>query len=51
MAMRPRGDGAAPPRRATRSGGVRPVYEEFRPLSEWQQDDESHILNIYLPGM
>ncbi|KAL0387681.1 UNVERIFIED_CONTAM: Inactive protein RESTRICTED TEV MOVEMENT 2 [Sesamum radiatum] len=50
MAMRPRGGGAAAPRRAARPGAVRPVYEDFKPMSEWQQDDESHILNIYLPG-
>ncbi|KAI3448723.1 hypothetical protein Pfo_005390 [Paulownia fortunei] len=50
MATRSRGGGAAAPRRPTQSGGVRPVYEDFRPMSEWQQDDESHILNIYLPG-
>lgn len=48
--MRPRGGGAGAPRRVARPGGVRPVYEDFKPMSEWQQDDESHILNIYLPG-
>ncbi|KAL8555127.1 hypothetical protein ACS0TY_003067 [Phlomoides rotata] len=48
MAMRPRGGGAAAPR--ARSQLVRPVYEDFKPVSEWQQDDDSHILNIYLPG-
>ncbi|KAK4424753.1 Inactive protein RESTRICTED TEV MOVEMENT 2 [Sesamum alatum] len=50
MAMRPRGSSASAPRRAARPGGVRPVYEDFKPVSEWQQDDESHFLNIYLPG-
>ncbi|CAA0831465.1 HSP20-like chaperones superfamily protein [Striga hermonthica] len=50
MAMRPRGGAASNPRRGARTGGVRPVYEDFRPVSEWKQDDESHILNIYLPG-
>ncbi|GER34590.1 heat shock family protein [Striga asiatica] len=50
MAMRPRGGSASNPRRGARTGGVRPVYEDFRPVSEWKQDNESHILNIYLPG-
>lgn len=50
MAMRPRGGGAAAPRRGARSGLVRSVYEDFKPVSEWLQDDESHILNISLPG-
>ncbi|KAL1558854.1 protein RESTRICTED TEV MOVEMENT 2 [Salvia divinorum] len=50
MAMRPRGGSAADSRKATRSGLVRSVYEDFKPESEWQQDDESHILNIHLPG-
>ncbi|PIN01296.1 hypothetical protein CDL12_26194 [Handroanthus impetiginosus] len=50
MAMHPRGGGTGAPRRGGRSGGVRPVYEDFRPMSEWQDNDESHILNIYLPG-
>ncbi|KAL3631691.1 hypothetical protein CASFOL_024675 [Castilleja foliolosa] len=48
MVMRSRGGGG--PRRGARRGGVRPVHEDFRPTSEWQQDDESHILNIHLPG-
>ncbi|XP_057798336.1 inactive protein RESTRICTED TEV MOVEMENT 2 [Salvia miltiorrhiza] len=50
MVMRSRGGGGAGSRRTTRSGVVRSVYEDFKPVSEWQQDDESHILNIYLPG-
>lgn len=50
MAMRPRGGGGASSRRTTRSGVARPVYDDFTPESEWQQDDESHILRIYLPG-
>ncbi|KAH6804195.1 hypothetical protein C2S51_032442 [Perilla frutescens var. frutescens] len=50
MAMRPRGGSASGSKRTTRTGLVRPVYEDFNPVSEWQQDDESHILNIYLPG-
>lgn len=52
--MRSRGGGGtgggAGARRGTRTGVVRSVYEDFKPLSEWQQDDESHVLNIYLPG-
>lgn len=58
MAMRSRGGGGgggsgtgAGARRGTRTGVVRSVYEDFKPLSEWQQDDESHVLNIYLPGV
>ncbi|KAL1531522.1 protein RESTRICTED TEV MOVEMENT 2 [Salvia divinorum] len=50
MAMRPRGGGGASSRRATRPGVVRPVYEDFKPESEWQRDDESLILSIHLPG-
>ncbi|KAL6989776.1 hypothetical protein U1Q18_015527 [Sarracenia purpurea var. burkii] len=29
---------------------VRPVYEEFRPYSEWKQDDQSVVLLVHLPG-
>ncbi|EPS67909.1 hypothetical protein M569_06866, partial [Genlisea aurea] len=29
---------------------VRPVYETFRPTSDWRQDEDSHILTVYLPG-
>ncbi|KAG6390120.1 hypothetical protein SASPL_151602 [Salvia splendens] len=52
MAMRPRGGGGggASSRRTTRSGVARPVYDDFTPEFEWEQDDESHILSIYLPG-
>ncbi|XP_073288418.1 uncharacterized protein [Primulina huaijiensis] len=48
MAMRPRGSGTT--KQTLRSAGVRPVYEDFKPISEWEQDDESHFLVIYLPG-
>ncbi|KAG8363763.1 hypothetical protein BUALT_Bualt19G0056200 [Buddleja alternifolia] len=49
MAMRARSDGAAAPNRG-RPGGIRRVFEDFKPMSEWQQDDESHTLIINLPG-
>ncbi|XP_073151357.1 uncharacterized protein [Henckelia pumila] len=48
MAMRQRGSGTGKP--PSRSAGVRPVFEDFKPISEWEQDDESHFLVIYLPG-
>ncbi|KAI3445239.1 hypothetical protein Pfo_001904 [Paulownia fortunei] len=50
MAMRPRGGAVAATPNGRRSGGVWPVFEDFKPTSEWQQDDESHVLMIYLPG-
>ncbi|XP_057501835.1 uncharacterized protein LOC130785698 isoform X1 [Actinidia eriantha] len=39
-------------RRPTRPARVkvRPVYEEFSPISEWKQEPESQILIVYLPG-
>lgn len=51
MAMRSRGGAAAGPARGRVAGAVRQVFEDFRPASEWQQDDDSHILSINLPGM
>lgn len=33
------------------AGVVWPVYEDFKPTSEWQDDAQSHNLIIYLPGM
>ncbi|KZV47306.1 inactive protein RESTRICTED TEV MOVEMENT 2 [Dorcoceras hygrometricum] len=48
MAMRQRGSGTG--RQPPRSAGVRPVFEDFKPISEWEQDDESHSLVLYLPG-
>ncbi|MCD7455086.1 hypothetical protein HAX54_026989 [Datura stramonium] len=48
MAMRPRGGGAGP-RRAPRPA-VRPVYEDFRPVSERHQEEEAEKLLIFLPG-
>lgn len=31
--------------------GTWPVYEDFKPNSEWQQDDHSHNLIVSLPGI
>lgn len=31
-------------------GGVRPIYEDFKPPSEWSQDDDTYILTIQVPG-
>ncbi|XP_047339035.1 inactive protein RESTRICTED TEV MOVEMENT 2-like [Impatiens glandulifera] len=31
-------------------GGVRPVYEVFKPMSEWNEEEQSDILLLYLPG-
>lgn len=33
-----------------RGSGVWPVYEDFKPTSEWNQDSLSHNLILYLPG-
>ncbi|KAH6758003.1 hypothetical protein C2S52_023084 [Perilla frutescens var. hirtella] len=33
-----------------RGSGVSPVYDDFKPTSEWQQDALSHTLTVYLPG-
>lgn len=43
-----RGDAAAPDR--PRMIGVQPVYEVFKPASEWSQDDNTYILTIQVPG-
>ncbi|KAA8537059.1 hypothetical protein F0562_029537 [Nyssa sinensis] len=47
MAMRQRagGIGQSRPRAA-----VNPVYENFKPISEWKEGESSHILLVYLPG-
>ncbi|KAL7239169.1 hypothetical protein ACSBR2_005131 [Camellia fascicularis] len=29
--------------------GARPVYEDFSPKFEWKEDEQSHILFVYLP--
>ncbi|KAG9133135.1 hypothetical protein Leryth_023503 [Lithospermum erythrorhizon] len=52
MAMRPRTFGGANNSTANRQRGavVRPVYEDFKPKSEWIQNQESDNLLIYLPG-
>ncbi|CAK9143060.1 unnamed protein product [Ilex paraguariensis] len=41
-----------PPRTIPRSSQapVLPVYEDFKPISMWKQEEESDILLIYLPG-
>ncbi|KAJ8451558.1 hypothetical protein Cgig2_018192 [Carnegiea gigantea] len=30
--------------------GVRPVYEEFKPMSEWKHEDGAKVLLYHLPG-
>lgn len=49
--MRPRGGGVGPnrPSRAQRPA-ARPVYEDFRPVSERHQEEEAEKLLIFLPG-
>lgn len=47
MAMRPRTAsgiirGGRPP--------IRPVYEDFRPFSEWKQEQGADIVLVHLPG-
>lgn len=43
--------------RGTRSNVVRPqvvarpVYEDFKPMFEWKQEESSDVLIVYLPGM
>ncbi|XP_022863901.1 inactive protein RESTRICTED TEV MOVEMENT 2-like [Olea europaea var. sylvestris] len=46
---RPRRGGATGPTRP-RTFGVRPVYEDFKPVSEWSQDNDTYILTIQVPG-
>ncbi|KAL3516272.1 hypothetical protein ACH5RR_023174 [Cinchona calisaya] len=48
MATRPLRGAEATPSRPW--AGVQPVYEDFRPMSEWQRDKESDILLLFLPG-
>lgn len=52
MAMTPRTGTAYPIRpRPVVAGAVRPVYEDFRPVTERKEDEESNnLLLIYLPG-
>ena len=47
MSMRSRG-GVAGGSRSRR--GVRPVYEDFKPMSEWKHEDGNDILLYQLPG-
>lgn len=49
--MRPRGGGVGPnrPNRVQRPA-VRPVYEDFRPVSERHQEEQAEKLLIFLPG-
>ncbi|KAM3290340.1 protein RESTRICTED TEV MOVEMENT 2 [Capsicum chacoense] len=49
MAMRPRGGGPNRPNRPPRPA-ARPVYEDFRPVSERHQEEEAEKLLIFLPG-
>ncbi|CAN4108555.1 unnamed protein product [Withania somnifera] len=51
MAMRRRGGGVGPnpPNRAPRPA-ARPVYEDFRPVSERHQEEDAEKLLIFLPG-
>ncbi|CAA3024629.1 Hypothetical predicted protein [Olea europaea subsp. europaea] len=48
MATRPVGTGGATPHHSRFH--YRSEYEIFQPMSEWQQDEESDILILYLPG-
>lgn len=48
MAMRGRG-GRGNPNRPPRVN-VRRVYEQFKPMSEWRQEDDHDTLLVYLPG-
>ncbi|CAI9770427.1 unnamed protein product [Fraxinus pennsylvanica] len=43
-----RGGGTTPYR--SPMGGVRPIYEDFKPPSEWSQDNDTYILTIQVPG-
>lgn len=47
--MRPRGGGPNRPNRPPRPA-ARPVYEDFRPVSERHQEEEAEKLLIFLPG-
>ncbi|KAK4339488.1 hypothetical protein RND71_040950 [Anisodus tanguticus] len=49
MAMSPRGGPNNRPNRTPRPG-VRPVYLDFRPISERHQEEEAEKLLIFLPG-
>ncbi|XP_055816987.1 protein RESTRICTED TEV MOVEMENT 2-like [Solanum dulcamara] len=51
MAMRPRGGGVGPnrPNRVQRPA-ARPVYEDFKPVSERHQEEQAEKLVIFLPG-
>lgn len=49
MAMSMRSRGAAATMNRSRSG-VRPVYEDFKPVSEWKHEEAVDILLYHLPG-
>uniref|UniRef100_A0A5B6YIA6 Putative inactive protein RESTRICTED TEV MOVEMENT 2 n=1 Tax=Davidia involucrata TaxID=16924 RepID=A0A5B6YIA6_DAVIN len=49
MAMRPRTSTGTPPSRP-RAAACPPVYEDFKPISEWKEESSSHLLLVYLPG-
>ncbi|CAI9765077.1 unnamed protein product [Fraxinus pennsylvanica] len=46
---RQRRGGAAAPNHP-RMVGVQPVYEDFKPVSKWSEDDDTSILTIQVPG-
>ncbi|KAM0063015.1 putative alpha crystallin/Hsp20 domain, HSP20-like chaperone [Helianthus debilis subsp. tardiflorus] len=49
MAMRGRGGGRGGPN-PNRPPRVNRVYEQFKPMSEWRQEDGYDTLLVYLPG-
>lgn len=48
MAMRGRGRGTNPSGTPRLIVGL--VYEQFKPMSEWRQEDDYDTLLVYLPG-
>ncbi|XP_027114311.1 uncharacterized protein [Coffea arabica] len=50
MAMRPARGGVGPSIRPRLRPVVQNFYEDFKPMSEWRQDEESDILLLFLPG-
>ncbi|XP_051123439.1 inactive protein RESTRICTED TEV MOVEMENT 2-like [Andrographis paniculata] len=49
MAMRATGGGGGSVRNRRR-GVVQAVYEDFKPNSEWQEEDHFYVLKVNLPG-
>ena len=49
--MRPARGGVGPSIRPRLGPVVQNFYEDFKPMSEWRQDEESDILSLFLPGM